>query len=172
MAIVQKVDLPEAKSGDWSIEYFERPPERFTGLRHVTRGFVMSDVPEEQRDLDPLIAHAKGRVLLNGLGIGLALATVLRCGVEHVTVIEKEPDVIALVLPHYRDARIGIVVADAFAFEPNGRYDAVWHDIWDDRQAAARASRQMAALRRKYAACADWQGFWSQPQLPSTAAAW
>lgn len=97
---------------------------------------VMSDTPAEMRDHSYFVYQAKGRVLLNGLGLGVVLHNLLlKPEIEHVTVIEIEPEVIALVASHYKtmgNGRLIILQADALTYDPGKgvKFDAVWHDIW------------------------------------------
>ena len=154
----RKVDVPEGKSGKWEVRCFV--PEGFSAALHNIkqsgRGLVagetytqlidhaagmwsdviMSDTPAEIRDLHPLREHLHGRLLINGLGLGVALQGVLdKPEVEHVTIVELSEDVITLVAGHYKARygnRLTIVHADALEWKsPKGAWwDAVWHDIW------------------------------------------
>jgi len=172
------VTVPEGRVGPWSVRRFTvdrlpcQPTRRFvpfgtyTMLKHDTRGVVMSDTPDERRDHAPFVARAAGHVLVNGLGLGMCVAAVLaKPGVESVTVVEADADVIALVGPHYAgDPRLAIVHADAYAYAPpsRARYDAVWHDVWD--AICTDNLRQMARLHRKYGRRASWQGSWARQE--------
>lgn len=184
MSIIEQVTVPPGKRGDWIIERFEitehdammgriramqhgrgaASPGTYTALKHTRRGLIMSDTPDEMRDHYSIVLQARSHVLLNGLGIGMVLAAVLkRDGVDRVTVIEKETDVIALAGPHYQaDSRVEIICADAFSYQPpkGVRYGAVWHDIWDDL--CADNLDGMTRLKRKYGRRADWQGCWGE----------
>lgn len=143
------------------------PAGQYTGL--LFRGsVVMSDTPDEIRDHMGAINAARGRCLINGLGLGVVLQAVARKSeVDHVTVIEIDEDVIALVGPHYEAMfpdRIDIIKADAFAYRPprGVRYGMVWHDIWPT--ICSDNLPEMARLRRKYARRADWQGCWARAE--------
>lgn len=184
MGLIEQVTVPEGKRGPWSVERFTidkhgammerihalqhgRGATRegtYTRLMHAQRGVVMSDTPDEMRDHYGAVINAKGHVLLNGLGIGMVLAAVLKKPVESVTVVEIDADVIALVGPHYDDPRVSIVNASAFDYQPpkGRRYGAVWHDIWDD--ICADNLTAMTKLKRKYGRRTDWQGCWAEWQ--------
>jgi spermidine synthase len=111
------------------------------------------------------VFHAKGHILINGLGIGMVLAACLRKpDVSRATVIEIDPDVVALFGPAYADPRVEVVTASAFEYQPpNGiRYGMVWHDIWDD--ICGDNLPEMTKLKRKYGRRADWQGCWCEWQ--------
>lgn len=186
MSVFKKVDVPEGQSGEWKISRFKpeglyaqmhniKYPERqliigdtYTKLTY--RGnVIMSDTPAELNDLRPLQVHLVGRILINGLGLGVALQGALdRPEVEHVTVIELSKDVISLVCQHYL-ARYGnkltIIYADALEWTPpkGSRYDTVWHDIWPD--ICGDNYESMKKLHRKYGKRCDWQGSWCEEEV-------
>lgn len=183
--MIEAVQIPEGKRGPWSVQRFsvsEReakmsqlqaimhgrgyvPPGTYTQLLHERRGIVMSDTPDEMRDHRGFVYQAKGQVLINGLGLGMALAAILKKPeVKGVTVIEIDPDVIALVGPAFVGDRVAIINADAFLFQPpkGERYNVAWHDIWDDICGDNLA--QMTTLKRKYGRRVDWQGCWCEYQ--------
>lgn len=125
---------------------------------------TMSDTPKERHDHSDFIYSARGDVLINGLGMGCCLKSVLnKDNVTSVTVIEKNSDVIELVGPHFPEANI--IHADAFEFQPpkGKRYGAVWHDIWAD--ICTDNLSDMHKLHRKYGRYCDWQGSWSRPEI-------
>lgn len=179
-----QVDVPEGKSGDWRVERFVMSEEdaKFTRLRAAFKGpreevpagqytrlmrgrtTVMSDTPAEIRDHLSFIYLAVGRVLINGLGLGMCAQAVARKeNVEHVTVIERSEDVIKLVGPHYESRfgqKIEIIHADALQWTPpkGVRYGAVWNDIWDSQ--TSENLPDMHRLHRRYGRRADWVGSW------------
>jgi len=183
MGLVEKVAVPEGKSGIWEIAKFDvgggpdfealrlalhgRPitPGTYTRLMRG-RTLVMSDTPAEMRDHHGFVLAAKGHCLINGLGLGMCLAAALKKEeVTKVTVIEISEDVISLVAPTYtNDHRVEIVHASAFDYQPpkGVRYGAVWHDIWDN--ICADNLPEMHKLHRKYGRRADWQGSWCRDQ--------
>jgi len=187
--------IPEGESGPWRIEKFtvtekdaqfdalrglvqgsgrHTPKGDYTRLLHRSSfmGPVMSDTPDERRDHLPIIWR-KGRILLNGLGLGC----VARCLLEKedvtlVHIVEKSSDVIKLVAPHmyekYGNTRLQIFEDDAFTFRPpeklrKERYDAVWHDIWPEIRLDY--LEEMKKLHRRYGRWAFWQGSWSREHL-------
>ena len=180
-----KITIPDGVSGDWRVESFEvteqeskfsmiramQHPEEYVlpgKYQRLMRGgtVVMSDTRMEMNELRPIKYSAKGNVLLNGLGLGVCLRIVLqKPEVLNVTVIEKSLDVINLVGNYFNDSRVSIVNADAFEWiPPKGvRYDAVWHDIWDDM--CSDNLKEMTQLKRKYSRKSDWQGCWSESFL-------
>lgn len=178
------INVPNGHIGYWKVEDFEITEEaaRFEnmraafkpGSRYVKAGkfkrlmrqnqVIISNTPSEISDHRNFIRQAKkgGHILINGLGLGVALAEILKSEeVVSVTVIEKSEDLIALVGPTYtKDNRVKIINADAYEWLPprGQRYSAVWHDIWDD--ICADNLEGMARLHRKYGRRADWQGSW------------
>jgi len=186
---LKEVDVPEGRSGPWEVRRFavsedEAKRDEFSArlaaiqgrpyrpvpagsYTRIARGghVVMTDTPSELCDLrEPVRRAVGGRVLVNGLGLGIVLQAVLEePGVEHLTVVEASEDVIALVAPHwgarYGD-RLTVVHADAFKWRPpmGARYRVVWHDIWDDVTTDNLAG--MRKLHAKYRRRCDWQGSW------------
>lgn len=185
--------VPDGQKGDWRISTFEVKPEKenlelfmsnfrairdghsFTCVRpgtykrltHKTRGVVMSNTHMERRTAYQCYTNATGRVLINGLGLGMVLEGVLsKPDVVHVKVIESEADVLALVAPHFKaDLRVEFVHADAFAYKPtkDDQYDYVWHDIWDTLDEDNFPA--MAKLNRKWARRTEAQGTWSRKEV-------
>ncbi len=185
-----RVDVPEGEKGPWKVERFTISKERTLALMQITMSGrrapmigetytrlvkagasdpVMSDTPAEVVDhMEAIrqIEHRGGRVLINGLGLGLVLKAALACdNVTHVDVVEIDQDVIDLVGPHYDDSRLTIHHADAFKikWEPNTHWDVAWHDIWPDL--CTDYLPEMAKLKRSYGRRADWQGAWGQEYL-------
>lgn len=145
-------------------------PGTFTRL--VVDGQLwMSDTQAEYRDHVSAIVNAKGRVLLNGLGLGCVLKAILaKPEVTHVDVIESDQRVVDLmrqVAPWVNDPRVEIHVADAYeqakAWPVGTRWDAAWHDIWLDL--CEDNLPEMARLKRSYGRRVDWQGAWGQELL-------
>lgn len=147
-----EIKIPDGTSGDWIVETHEVTEEaakrsRLHGLiggsgRYSPAGIykglkykgevIMSNTPDEIHDHFPLLWAASGRVLINGLGLGMCIEMVID-KVDHITVVEISEDVIKLVGPYYKDnPKVEIVHADAFKYKPEKgiRFDAVWHDIW------------------------------------------
>ena len=111
-----KVNIPIGESGEWRVEKF-KVNEKDVKLQDMRAAFhpgewrrvvpvgeytrlmyrgevVMSDTPAEIRDHLEVIREAKGRVLLNGLGLGVVLNAILhKPEVQHITVIEISQDV-------------------------------------------------------------------------------
>lgn len=182
-----QVDVPEGRSGLWSVEKFtvsaeearhdsamsairgssrHTPAGTYTGLYrkgfHINQpgDIIMSDTPDEYLDHADFIRAAHGNVLIAGLGLGMVLQEVCRrVEVQSVTVVEKSPDVIALVGPTYKKRyphKLNLVEADIFTWEvrPRPKFDITWFDIWDNL--CTDNLDEMAKLNRKYARwCSD-----------------
>jgi hypothetical protein len=179
-----QVNIPEGQSGSWRIERFAVSEEesRLDALCGIVSGFgryvppgtytrlmrgntiIMTDTPDEIRDCLEPIRVARERVLVNGLGLGVVVYAMLRNPrVEHVTVVEISPDVIALVGQWFLrefGGRLTIIEADALTWKPPAgvRYTVAWHDIWDD--ICADNLEEMKLLHRRYGRRVDWQGSW------------
>ncbi|HEY0313779.1 MAG TPA: hypothetical protein VGC56_14965 [Allosphingosinicella sp.] len=99
----------------------------------------MSIVPMEVESQEIGIASARGHTAVLGLGMGWCAANVaLRDDVERVTIVERDPDIVALVetlevfeqLPEAARAKIEIVADDALAWRPDAQVDSLQIDIW------------------------------------------
>lgn len=143
---------------------------------------VMSDTPAEAHDHDKLYRAARGRVLVNGLGLGFALKAILaKPEVECVTVVEHSEDVLNLVAPTFlgfawdqrmasavsviNRERVYFIHADATQWRPvqSEKFDVVWHDIWD--QISDGNLPQIKELKAAYKHRGRWQGAWSEEYL-------
>jgi len=94
----------------------------------------MSDTYLERSTNADFLREATGHVLILGLGIGmLPVALCRKEDVESVTVLEIEPQVIALVEPYIRHSKLAVIQADAFSPPLRGRhFDAVYVDVWEN----------------------------------------
>lgn len=178
--------VPDGACGDWRIESFEIDAQQASRanlraaighrLEAVSAGtykrlmhgktVVMSNTPMEVNTHRAFIYRAKGSVLMNGLGLGMALTAILKKPeVVEVTVVEVSPEVITLVAPTFAsDPRVTIVQADAFTFQPprGKRYDCVWHDVWN--HVMRRNLPEMTQLHRKYGRRTAWQESWARDE--------
>lgn len=112
------------------------PNKEYVVLSH--NGTVtMSNTQMEKWSNRNIIRHAKGNVLIAGLGIGMILLEIQdNPHVTSITVVEKSKDVIELVgsqLP--LNDKVKIVNEDIFDYlanVPSGtEYDTIYFDIWD-----------------------------------------
>lgn len=181
MAIIGKVAVPEAKSGNWRVERFE--VERDSGMifhygarapspgiyTRLMRGgqLVMSDTPAEMSDHYEAVRESIGEVLINGLGLGMVANAIARKpDVEKVFIVEKSEDVIRLVA-NTLHKKCEVIHSCAFEYQPpkGKRYNVVWHDIWDDM--CEDNLPDMHKLHRKYGRRCDWQGSWGRSLIES-----
>ena len=183
-----KVSVPEGTSGKWKIIKFSvnKDQAKFANLRANTyrdeiipgdytrltcdQTTVMSDTPMEIRSNRWIMDYASGKILMNGLGIGMVLQALLRRdNVEHVTIIEKYQDVINLVESHYRSMfgndRFKIIHADALEYKhpKDTRFDYAYHDIWT--YICGDNYREMKKLHRKCGRIANAQMSWKRKEV-------
>lgn len=180
-----RLQLLEDRVNDVSIEHFEVeaastesfrllkqgrgcPPGRYTRL--VSKDTLwMSDTRAEIDDhTDALwqMHYRGGRVLINGLGLGMVIKGALALpNVEHVDVVETNPDIIELVGHYYESERCTIHHADAFDIQwPTGtRWSVAWHDIWPE--ICEDNLPEYTKLKRKYGRRVDWQGCWAEETI-------
>lgn len=97
----------------------------------------MSVIPHEINTMRSSIKEAKGNVLVLGLGLGYYPYSLLsKEDISHVTVIEYDPEVIALfkksLLPFFpRQKELAIIEEDAFEYLATERdFDYCFADLW------------------------------------------
>lgn len=163
------VRFPACKRGDWELrmehyapyepfacghpiitDEFRQIPqvgyfrERFSFPAILENGVEwMTLTPNEIRTMEEPIGAAHGNVLTLGLGLGyFAFMVSEKQEVDSVTVVEKNPDVIALfrelLLPQFPNReKIRIIEADALAYlKHDGKrqgFDFVFADLWHDQ---------------------------------------
>jgi len=177
------ISIPDGSIGDYTVETFvvSEKDAQFENMRamfsfgsrpidpgtykRLTRGHttVMSNTPCEIDDHREFIYKSEdtgGDILMNGLGLGVALTAILKFkNINSVTIVEKSKEVIDLVGMFYaQDDRVKIINNDAFDYKPTKRFTVVWHDIWDN--ICADNLIGMHKLHRKYGKRTDWQGSW------------
>jgi hypothetical protein len=188
-----RVEMVEDKTGEpsqWVAEADGLPwePGWYTALVHDERGLVMSDLPAEIAGclpfLDRVQSEGTANILVSGLGLGIVPAWLLaNCPVEHIDVIEIDPDVIELTARDEaaRDAwaadpRLHVHLGDALTLRlgtregcalhddcvPPAWYGAAWHDIWDSPTELNLPS--MRRLHRRFGHRARWQMSWERPE--------
>lgn len=100
----------------------------------------MTVTPNEIATMAAEIGEARGNIAVLGLGLGyFAFMCARKPLVSRVTVVERDPDAIALfreqLLPQFPDARkIQLIQADAFDYlaVPDPAVDFVFADLWHD----------------------------------------
>lgn len=138
----------------------------------------MTVTPNEIETMREPIEKSRGRVLTLGLGLGyFAFRVAQKQEVEHVTVVERDPDVIALfkayLLPQFPNAdKIEIVEADAFAYleqtAETQDYDYIFADLWHDQSDGLPMYLRLRRIERTRG-IAPRHGFdyWIEPTLLS-----
>ncbi len=197
--------LPEGERGDARISHFEvsdedasffnlrcdinaRPQDRIEAGEyvrlHVGGGQpMMSNTPAEIASNSEFLANADGRVLIAGLGIGMVIDRLRSAtergihglDVESFTVVERNPNVIALVEPYLAGPDLTIIEADIHKWSPpeGETFDTVYFDIWPEictdnlREIAVLIGR---ARRDKWAGDDGWIGAWQERELKAIAA--
>lgn len=181
-----RVELPDIDAEGVVVRRFDITPEESKRTRLMAvmgggRGFApagsytrlnvdgrlwMSDTPDEMRDHAEAYWEAQrrgGRVLINGLGLGMVVGAMLRLPqVEHIDVVELDERVARLIGEHYAGDRVTVHHADAYDIQwPTGtRWTVAWHDIWPTITGENLAG--MHRLHRKYGRRTDWQGSWAR----------
>lgn len=136
----------------------------------LTTGFsvVMSDTPMEIRTNLDFLYQAHGHVLIAGLGLGVILKILeKRKGIKSVTVIEKNQEVIDLVLDQLNlPDNFKVIQSDIFDYEPTEKFDTIYFDIWTN--ICSDNWEEMKTLRKKFKKFLDltkkdwWIGSWRQ----------
>ena len=135
----------------------------------------MTVTPNEIETMRTPIAESRGQVLTLGLGLGYyAFHASEKEEVEHVTVIERDPEVISLfcthILPQFpHREKITVVEADAFDYLdkklPNKKADYLFADLWHDASDGLDLYLQIKKYERKYPQIQF--SYWIEPSLLS-----
>lgn len=185
-------DIPCAWSGLWFIrkrwvkepEFANNngrevvlPPDEYKMLFRVTDSTmhlnvpgdcVMNDTPHEILTHMNFMLRAHGRVLITGLGLGCVVrGCLVNPNVKEIVCIEKEIDVLKLVLPYMPERetdRLKIIHADAHEWvkENKTKFDCAWHDLWSDIDNGEEAlDVQHVKLIESCSEFVDYQGAWA-----------
>jgi hypothetical protein len=101
---------------------------------HRERGHVvMEDTPRELRRHLPILLHARGRVLVTGLGLGCVLRGLLaKPEVEHVDCVELDPWILEYFGGEFaNNPRCTLHLGDAlqYPWDESSWWDFAWHDV-------------------------------------------
>lgn len=137
------------RRGEWDLRMVDAvlcpgywsPPSFVRGMAALTRGGEtwMSTTPLEIESQEIGVRHARGHVVIFGLGMGWAAAAcALRPDVSAVTVVERDEDVLDLhrdlavfdQLPGDARDKLRIERGDAYGWTPAGSVDLLMPDIW------------------------------------------
>lgn len=128
-----------AARGYWGRLYATGAAPMLIGPFEADGAAWMSLVPMEIESQEIGIAAARGHTAVLGLGMGWCAANVaLNPAVERVTVVERDPEILALVealgvfaqLPAPARAKIELVRGDALRWRPDGAVDSLQADVW------------------------------------------
>jgi len=141
---------------------------------------VMSDSNMEKVSNLDVIENAHGNVLIAGLGLGMILIPILKKKeVKHVVVVEKEKEVIDLVLPylmkylkkHGLDKKLGEVMNKdihevSFDHKNGFKWNTIYFDIWSN--ICTDNLKEIRALKKRFRkgrAKGCWVGAWMEDEL-------
>lgn len=158
-------------------EYVE--PGRYARLM-VNGGVMMSDVLNEQRTNLSVTIHAKGDVLIAGLGLGMILVPILKNPkVTSVTVVEENPAVILLVAKHISaicPGKLQVFQGDIHEWQPTkkGRqFDTIYFDIWGEQSTDDLATmKQLHRQFQRYIRKGGWISSWNYELLKAKRGRW
>jgi len=137
----------------------------------INGALFMSDTYAEISEHFELLREARGRVLISGLGLGVALKMCIESErVEHTTVVELSTDVCELIVPQfierYGEERFTILNADARhpeRFVKAAHFDYAWHDIWET--ISGENLPEMLDMQRRWLPYCTQQAFWSHERM-------
>lgn len=179
VAAIRHFTVSKADSQFSAIRAFQHPEAYVTAGNYcelrVQGGIMMTDTSMEKRSNSGVVQMARGDVFIAGLGIGMVLLPILeKPEVTSVTVIEKYPEVVALVEEHIRKAagenssKLKVIVGDVFEYKPaKAAYDTIYFDIWPD--ICTDNLEDMAKLHRKFGKAKktldSWMDSWMRDKL-------
>lgn len=106
-------------------------------LHYLTdkHGVLMSSIPQEVEQHVRQLSGAHGRVLIGGLGLGLAVAILEdNPAVQSVTVVEINARIIQLIKPHLPFKKTTIMYGDLNKYldewKDKEKFDFAYYDIW------------------------------------------
>lgn len=154
-------------------------PGVYTEL-YIDNELWMSDTPAEIEDLKWLFhkvisykdlrPNKNVEILLNGLGLGVALHGCMKITKNNatVTVVEKDARIVKHIGSYWKEKygiKLHLIEGDAFTWklEKRDRWDIVWHDIWLNINLDNLP--EMHKLHRRFGRRCDEQGSWSRAEL-------
>jgi spermidine synthase len=123
---------------------------RLCDKRRGANKVVMPDTFMERKSNREFYQHAKGDVLIGGLGLGMVLLAVQDKPEVHLaTVVEIEQEIIDLLLPQLPlNSKVNVVQGDIFRFATNQLFDTIYFDVWNEVNAVN--WKQMKKLHRRF----------------------
>jgi hypothetical protein len=137
-----------------------------TATMHKEHGeVVMEDSLRELRRHLPIWLHARGRILVTGLGLGCVVRGLLASpDVEHITVIEIDERIIRVVGKEFeRNDRVRMIHGDALTVKLEDKFDFAWHDIWTEGNEHLQVLH-VRLIKRFHPRC-QMQGAWLLPRM-------
>ncbi len=133
-------------------------------LGDESQTIVMEDSQSELRKHLPIWLHAKGNVLVTGLGLGCVVRGLLaNPDVDRITVVEIDEAIIRIVGHEFRGNRkVTMVHGDALKFHTMELFDYAWHDLFTD-EGEPHLQVLHARLMKKFYANCRCQGAWEFP---------
>lgn len=134
-------------------------------LGPMDQDVVMEDSLEELRKHLPIWLHARGRVLVTGLGLGCVVRGLLaKPTVEHIDVVEIDETILRVVGAEFEgNPRVTLHHADAETWPLSGHWDYSWHDLWTQEGHGALCV-QHARLIARCTPFVTRQGAWAFPR--------
>jgi hypothetical protein len=132
--------LMAACRGYWGQVYGIHGTVVLSGPGREGRAPWMSMTPSEIESQDIGLRAAHGHTVVLGFGLGwLAANAALRNEVDHVTVVERDPEIIAMIeatgvleqLPEAARRKLEVVQGDALTWRPSAPVDTLQADIWE-----------------------------------------
>jgi len=149
----------------------EYVPEGSYARLKVDGETVMTDTRMERRSNSEFCFHARGRVLVAGLGLGMILHHPLEDpAVTDLTVVEKSQDVIDLISPTLQSPKLNILNADIFTWRPTqgAQFDTIYFDIWPNiSDESLDEIRKLHRAFRPFLAPDGWMESWMRKELLS-----
>jgi hypothetical protein len=175
------LDQPPLRSAWHPEEYIE--PGTYARLR-IGGAVVMSDTRNEQMTNAEVVRQARGKVLIAGLGLGMILVPILKkADVDTVIVVERNPNVIALVEPALRKyvgiaehrEKLVVVRGDIFTWQPatawpkenwRRKLNVIYFDIWTDQSTdELKVMKDLETKFRPYLAPKGYINSWGKETL-------
>lgn len=133
---------------------------------HMDGETVMEDSLIELSRHLPIWLHARGSVLVTGLGLGCVVRGLLHNpDVEHITVIELDRHILRIVGHEFQsNPRVELIQGDALKWQiGKRRFDFAWHDIWfpDNEGLHAAHFKMIVRFSRRI----KKQGAWGLPRF-------
>lgn len=169
--------IPEGEAGNHVIRKTAEGVTALLRKEKLKTTTVMSDTKFELSSNRRFLYHSNGDVLVAGMGIGMVIVPLLhRDDVRSITIVEREQDVIDLVLPHIKkmdnENKIRIIRSDIFDLHlPDRKFDTIYFDIWD--KSTLSNLSEINDLRIRFAGNmvdrrlnpSAWMGAWMEVEL-------